>query len=150
LLVATQVSGAAEYTDQCYQAAKFLAGQLRQSGCDEVELVGTGGSSHIRSAACPVGRPALEVAYLSTPSHPSNGPHATPTLAMRGECLRQIGVGDGLNPLVLGRIITDPAKPTVFVYGHYDVVPASVRPPGRIVARGQPNPLVRQAKFNFR
>lgn len=66
----------AEFTDQCYQAAKFLAGHMHQCGCDLVELM---------------------------------------------------SVGDGLNPLVMGRITTDPSNPTVFVYGHYDVVPAVVR-----------------------
>ena len=28
------------------------------------------------------------------------------------------------NPVVLGRLVTDPAKPTVCFYAHYDVQPA--------------------------
>jgi acetylornithine deacetylase/succinyl-diaminopimelate desuccinylase-like protein len=31
---------------------------------------------------------------------------------------------EGTNPLVLGRLGNDPAKPTLAYYGHYDVVPA--------------------------
>lgn len=30
-----------------------------------------------------------------------------------------------LNPVVMGRVGSDPALPTIVFYGHYDVVPAN-------------------------
>ncbi|KAF0686080.1 Aste57867_22045 [Aphanomyces stellatus] len=47
--------------------------------------------------------------------------------------LRQLGAesrlvhcGPGINPIVVGKLIHDPSKPTVLICGHYDVQPAAV------------------------
>lgn len=64
-------------------------------------------------------------------------------LGMQAEAVESAG-----HPFVLGRMVTDPAQPTVLLYGHYDVQPpdpleAWISPPfeptlrdGRIWARG--------------
>lgn len=51
------------------------------------------------------------------------------------------------HPLVFGQIITDPEKPTVLVYGHYDVQPAD---PIELWASGPFDPLIKDGRIYAR
>lgn len=39
------------------------------------------------------------------------------------DLVSQISYGETMNPLVLARLAKHPDRPTIFVYGHYDVQP---------------------------
>jgi len=91
--------------------------------------------------------------YLSMPSISAYGEGIAETAAYLADWLRELGMEAGLRetsgwPVVIGRRMDAPGKPTVLLYGHYDVQPpdpleAWISPPfsptvrnGRLYARG--------------
>ncbi|ETW05903.1 hypothetical protein, variant [Aphanomyces invadans] len=46
-------------------------------------------------------------------------------LRQLGADCRVVHCGPGINPIVIGKLIHDPTKPTVLICGHYDVQPAA-------------------------
>ena len=51
----------------------------------------------------------------------------TSLLERLGASVKMVSVVEGRSPVVLARFGNDPSKPTVTMYGHYDVVPATER-----------------------
>jgi acetylornithine deacetylase/succinyl-diaminopimelate desuccinylase-like protein len=72
---------------------------------------------------------AALVSIASVSMDPKRGPEMNACATLAAEALREVGarvdvIDTGGFPMLLGRLIQDPAWPTVTVYNHLDVQPA--------------------------
>ena len=109
-----QATGRCNYREECWRCAKWLAGLLETETGATVRLEGYRGDD-----ASAMNKASLEVDGIvsgHTAGNSRDGTNVGTPLGVDDDSLH--------NPVVVGRVgdTTDPNKPTVIIYGHYDVV----------------------------